>query len=165
MKTITFPSGQTVPALGIGTWKMGEDRRRRSSELAALKQAIDLGMTLIDTAEMYGEGAAEELIGEAIRGIREKLFLVSKVYPHNASRRGTVKPASEVSAAWESVASTFTCSTGPALFHWQRRSKLSVNSRMPARSDHSVSATSIRRNCKRRGVFRRQPYRYKPDSL
>ncbi len=90
MKTITFPNGQAVPALGIGTWKLGEDARLRSSELAALKSAIDLGMTLIDTAEMYGEGAAEELIGEAIRGRREDVFLVSKVYPHNAGRHGAV---------------------------------------------------------------------------
>ncbi len=91
MKTITFPTGQTVPALGIGTWKMGEDPRRRASELEALHRAIDLGMTLIDTAEMYGEGASEELIGEAIRGRCEEVFLVSKVYPHNAGRRGAVE--------------------------------------------------------------------------
>jgi diketogulonate reductase-like aldo/keto reductase len=91
MKTIRLPDGQVVPALGIGTWKMGEDARRRASELAALKQAIDLGMTLIDTAEMYGEGAAEELIGEAIRGRRDEVFLVSKVYPHNAGRRGAIQ--------------------------------------------------------------------------
>jgi diketogulonate reductase-like aldo/keto reductase len=90
MKTITFPNGQAVPALGFGTWKMGEDVRRRSGELAALKSAIDLGMTFIDTAEMYGEGAAEDLIGEAIRGRREDVFLVSKVYPHNAGRHGAV---------------------------------------------------------------------------
>jgi diketogulonate reductase-like aldo/keto reductase len=87
MKQVTFPDGRTVPALGIGTWKMGEDAKRRSDELAALRLAIDLGITLIDTAEMYGEGAAEELIGEAISGRRDKVFLVSKVYPHNAGRR------------------------------------------------------------------------------
>lgn len=91
MKTVTFPDGRTVPALGIGTWKMGEDTRCRAQELAALIQAIDVGMTLIDTAEMYGEGAAEELIGEAIRGRREEVFLVTKVYPHNAGKRGTVQ--------------------------------------------------------------------------
>lgn len=91
MQTVTFPDRRTVPALGIGTWKMGEDPRRRTEELAALKQAIDLGMTLIDTAEMYGEGAAEELIGNAIRGRREEVFLVSKVYPDNAGRRGAVE--------------------------------------------------------------------------
>src|SRR5215472_2878785 len=90
MKTVIL-AGRVVPALGIGTWKMGEDKRRRASELAALQSAIDLGMTLIDTAEMYGEGAAEELIGEAIRGRRDEVFLVSKVYPHNASRQGTAQ--------------------------------------------------------------------------
>ena len=91
MKTVAFPDGQTVPALGIGTWKMGEDPRRRTSEIHAIRRAIDLGMTLIDTAEMYGEGAAEELIGEAIRGRRDDVFLVSKVYPHNAGRRSAVQ--------------------------------------------------------------------------
>ncbi|HTM47147.1 MAG TPA: aldo/keto reductase [Bryobacteraceae bacterium] len=89
MKTVALPSGKRVPALGIGTWKMGENSRLRSREIAALRRAIDLGMTVIDTAEMYGEGAAEELIGEAIMGRRQEVFLVSKVYPHNATRRGT----------------------------------------------------------------------------
>jgi len=91
MKTVTFPNGHAVPALGTGTWKMGEDSRRRSDELAALRQALDLGMTLIDTAEMYGEGRAEELVGEAIRGRRDPAFLVSKVYPHNAGKRSAME--------------------------------------------------------------------------
>jgi diketogulonate reductase-like aldo/keto reductase len=91
MKTISLPDGRTVPALGVGTWKMGEDARHRPSEQKALKRALDLGMTLIDTAEMYGEGAAEQLIGEVIRGRRQEVFLVSKVYPHNAGRRGAVQ--------------------------------------------------------------------------
>ena len=89
MKTVTL-AGREVPALGIGTWRMGESSRLRSLEIVALRRSIDLGMTLIDTAEMYGEGAAEELIGQAIHGRRDQVFLVSKVYPHNASRRGTV---------------------------------------------------------------------------
>lgn len=76
-----------MPVLGMGTWRMGEDRARRAQEIAALQHGIALGMTLIDTAEMYGEGEAEALVGEAIRGRRESLFLVSKVYPHNAGRR------------------------------------------------------------------------------
>ena len=91
MKTVTLHNRRSVPALGIGTWKMGEDGRRRSGEVAALRRAIDLGMTLIDTAEMYGEGAAEELVGEAIRGRREEVFLVSKVYPHNAGRHSAIE--------------------------------------------------------------------------
>jgi diketogulonate reductase-like aldo/keto reductase len=87
MKTITLPCGESVPALGQGTWCMGEDPARRSEELATLQRGIDLGLTLIDTAEMYGEGASEQLVGEAIRGRRGEVFVVTKVYPHNASRR------------------------------------------------------------------------------
>ncbi len=77
-----------MPRLGQGTWRMGEGRRPRAEEAAALRLGIDLGMTLIDTAEMYGEGAAEEVVADAITGQRERVFLVSKVYPHNASRTG-----------------------------------------------------------------------------
>ncbi|WBO23695.1 aldo/keto reductase [Sphingomonas abietis] len=86
MTPIALPDGETVPALGQGTWMMGEDPARRESELAALRTGIDLGMTLIDTAEMYGDGASEELVGHAISGRRDAVFLVSKAYPHNASR-------------------------------------------------------------------------------
>jgi diketogulonate reductase-like aldo/keto reductase len=86
MKTIAFKSGPKVPALGQGTWRMGEDREKRGAEITALQAGIDLGMTLIDTAEMYGEGAAEEVVGEAIAGRRDRVFVVSKVYPHHASR-------------------------------------------------------------------------------
>lgn len=89
--TVTFPSGETVPALGQGTWNMAEQPRLRDAEIRALKLGIDLGMTLIDTAEMYADGAAESLTGEAIRSRRDAVFLVSKVLPHNASRRGTVQ--------------------------------------------------------------------------
>ena len=90
MKTVVLPGGREVPALGLGTWKMGEDGRQRAAEIAALRRGIDLGMTLIDTAEMYGEGGAEEVVGEAIQGRREHVFVVGKVYPHNASRRGAI---------------------------------------------------------------------------
>jgi len=89
MKQVRLPSGETVPALGMGTWMIGENRASRAEEIATLQRGIDLGMTLIDTAEMYGEGASEQLVGEAIRGRRDEVFLVSKVYPHNASRKGT----------------------------------------------------------------------------
>lgn len=88
MRTVTLPGGETVPALGQGTWFMGERSDRRRAEVAALRHGLDLGMTLIDTAEMYAEGGAEEVVGEAIAGRRDAVFLVSKVYPHNASRRG-----------------------------------------------------------------------------
>jgi diketogulonate reductase-like aldo/keto reductase len=81
-------AGINVPLIGQGTWQMGEDHSRFSEEVAALRLGIELGMTLIDTAEMYAEGGAEEVVGEAIAGQRDKVFLVSKVYPHNASRKG-----------------------------------------------------------------------------
>lgn len=85
--SVALPDGSKAPRLGQGTWHLAERADRRGSELEALRCGIGLGMTLIDTAEMYGEGRSEELVGEAIRGIpRESLFLVSKVYPHNAGR-------------------------------------------------------------------------------
>jgi diketogulonate reductase-like aldo/keto reductase len=87
MKTVTLPGGEQVPALGQGTWNMGERSDRRAAEIAALRAGVECGMTLIDTAEMYGDGAAEKLIGEALADMRETLFLVSKAYPQNASRR------------------------------------------------------------------------------
>lgn len=87
MRTLKLADTQ-VPVIGQGTWRMGEDRRQRDQEIAALRTGIDLGMTLIDTAEMYGEGGAEEVVGQAIAGRRDQVFLVSKVYPHNASRKG-----------------------------------------------------------------------------
>lgn len=87
-----MPFGREIPVLGQGTWMMGEDRSRRQSEIAALRLGLDLGMTLIDTAEMYGEGGAEEVVGEAIADRpRAEVFLVTKVYPHNATRRGAVE--------------------------------------------------------------------------
>ena len=89
-QTVTLPDGEKVPALGQGTWMMGE-RRTWAEDVRALKLGIELGMTLIDTAEMYGEGKAESLVGEAIQGAREPIFLVSKVQPHNASRKGVVR--------------------------------------------------------------------------
>lgn len=85
MKTIRLPDSTTVPALGQGTWMMAEDRRVRSEEIAALREGIDLGLTLIDTAEMYADGESERLVGEAIQGKRDQVFLVSKAYPQNAS--------------------------------------------------------------------------------
>ncbi|HAQ25436.1 MAG TPA: oxidoreductase [Pseudomonas sp.] len=87
MRRIRLGEGE-VSVVGQGTWHMGENPAERSREIAALRLGIELGMTLIDTAEMYGEGGAEEVVGEAILGRRERVFLVSKVYPHNASRRG-----------------------------------------------------------------------------
>jgi diketogulonate reductase-like aldo/keto reductase len=90
MKMVRLPAGEEIPAFGIGTWRMGEKRSLREREIAAIKLGVDLGVRLIDTAEMYGEGVAESLVAEAIAGRRDDIFLVSKVYPHNASRRGAV---------------------------------------------------------------------------
>ncbi|WP_322884853.1 aldo/keto reductase [Sinorhizobium medicae] len=88
--TITFPDGRKVPLLGQGTWRMGENRAGAADEVRSLQAGLDLGMTLIDTAEMYGDGAAERIVGEAIKGRRGDAFLVSKVLPSNASRTGTL---------------------------------------------------------------------------
>jgi diketogulonate reductase-like aldo/keto reductase len=85
MRTVTLPDGKRVPVLGQGTWRMGESNNARAKEIAALRLGIELGMTLIDTAEMYGNGAAEEMVAEAIQGQREGVFVVTKVYPHNSS--------------------------------------------------------------------------------
>jgi diketogulonate reductase-like aldo/keto reductase len=88
--TLTLPGGEVVPRLGQGTWRMGESPRRRDEEIAALKLGLDLGMTLIDTAELYGDGEAERIVAEAIEGRRDEVFIVSKVLPQNSSRAGTI---------------------------------------------------------------------------
>src|SRR5258705_3130614 len=90
VRTTRLPSGEAIPSLGQGTWHMAEDPRRRDEEVAALRLGIDLGMTLIDTAEMYADGGAEQLVGEAIEGLRNDVFLVSKVLPQHATLRGTI---------------------------------------------------------------------------
>lgn len=87
---LQLSSGQTIPILGMGTWQMGENPKNRQTEINALRHGLDLGLTLIDTAEMYGEGGAEEVVAQAIANRRSEVFLVSKVYPHNASKRGAI---------------------------------------------------------------------------
>lgn len=87
--TTTLIDGRTVPVLGQGTWRMGDERSRAADEVRSLQAGLDLGMTLIDTAEMYGNGASERIVGEAVRGRRDEVFVVSKVLPSNASRIGT----------------------------------------------------------------------------
>jgi len=89
IRTTRLPSGEVIPSLGQGTWGMAEDPRCRKDEVAALRLGFDLGMTLVDTAQMYADGGAEALVGEAIAGRRDELFLVSKVLPENATRAGT----------------------------------------------------------------------------
>jgi diketogulonate reductase-like aldo/keto reductase len=91
VRSAKLPSGETVPVLGQGTWGFAENPRNRKSEIAALRLGLDLGMTLIDTAEMYADGAAETLVGEAIAGRRNEVFLVSKVIPEHATRQGTIE--------------------------------------------------------------------------
>lgn len=90
IRTIALPSGETIPALGIGTWNMGDKRQTRADEIAALQTAVDLGMSVIDTAEMYGNGASEELVAEALAKRRHEIFLVSKVLPQHATTRETI---------------------------------------------------------------------------
>lgn len=90
LPTVALPNGKTVPVLGQGTWHMGEVEQERNAEIDALRLGIDLGMTLIDTAEMYADGGAEKIVGESVSGRRGQVYLVSKVYPHNASRKGAI---------------------------------------------------------------------------
>jgi diketogulonate reductase-like aldo/keto reductase len=88
MATVTLPTGEPIPKLGQGTWEMGERPNARKAEIAALRAGVELGMTLIDTAEMYGDGESERLIAEALGALRDEVFIVSKVYPHNGTERG-----------------------------------------------------------------------------
>lgn len=115
----TLPSGVTVPALGQGTWYMGETRSTLKDEAAALQLGLDLGMTLIDTAEMYADGGAEIVVGEAIASRRDDVFLVSKVLPYNASRKGTVE------ACERSLKRMGTDRIDLYLLHWRGRYPLS----------------------------------------
>jgi len=111
--------GERVPALGLGTWHMGEHASARAREVEALKLGIDLGLTLVDTAEMYGEGSAEEVVADAIEGRRDGLFLVSKVYPHNASRQGAI------AACERSLSRLRTDRIDLYLLHWRGHHPLS----------------------------------------
>ena len=111
--TTQLPSGAEVPVLGMGTWHMAEDSRLRNEEIAALRQGLDMGLTLIDTAEMYGDGDAEELVGEAIAGRRDEVFLVSKVLPSHATRSGTI------SACERSLQRLATDRVDLYLLHWR----------------------------------------------
>jgi diketogulonate reductase-like aldo/keto reductase len=115
IRTVSLPNGTTMPALGMGTWYLGEQPARHDTELAALRTGIEIGLTLIDTAEMYGEGAAEELVGQAVAGRRDDIYLVSKVLPHHATRQGTVQ------ACQASLRRLGTDHLDMYLLHWQGR--------------------------------------------
>ena len=118
MRTVQLPSGEQIPALGQGTWRMAENPGKRDEELRALRLGLDLGLTLIDTAEMYADGAAEELVAEAIEGRRDEVFLVSKVLPSNASRHGTIE------ACERSLKRLRTDRIDLYLLHWRGRHPL-----------------------------------------
>lgn len=113
--TVRLPAGESIPVMGLGTWYLGENPARRASELAALRLGIDLGLTLIDTAEMYGDGAAEVLVGEAIAGRRDEVFLVSKVLPSHATYEGTIE------ACRQSLTRLGTDRLDLYLLHWRGR--------------------------------------------
>jgi diketogulonate reductase-like aldo/keto reductase len=115
MRTVRLPSGETIPALGQGTWQMAEDRRAREEEIRSLRLGVELGLTLIDTAEMYADGEAEGLVGDAVDGLRDEVFLVSKVLPSNASYRGTIE------ACERSLERLRTDRIDLYLLHWRSR--------------------------------------------
>jgi diketogulonate reductase-like aldo/keto reductase len=118
LPTVKLPSGESVPQLGQGTWHMGESGRVRKEEIAAVRLGLDLGMTLIDTAEMYGNGGAEEVVAEAVAGRREECFIVSKVLPENATRAGTI------AACGRSLKRLKTDRIDLYLLHWRGGPKL-----------------------------------------
>ncbi|MBC8020859.1 MAG: aldo/keto reductase [Methyloceanibacter sp.] len=118
LPTVKLPSGESVPQLGQGTWHMGESARVRKDEIAALKLGLDLGLTLIDTAEMYGNGGAEEIVAESVAGRREECFIVSKVLPENATRAGTI------AACGRSLKRLKTDRIDLYLLHWRGGPKL-----------------------------------------
>lgn len=109
---VVLPDGTAAPRFGLGTWRMGERASMRAAEVASLRLGLELGVRLVDTAEMYGDGTAEEIVGEALRGRRDDVFLVSKVYPHNGSRRGTI------AACERSLARLGTDRIDLYLLHW-----------------------------------------------
>ena len=112
---VRLADGTRVPALGLGTWRMGESRRRRAKEVAALRAGFDAGMRLVDTAEMYADGGAEEMVAQALAGRRDQVFVVSKVYPHNAGAR------SAIAACERSLRRLATDRLDLYLLHWRGR--------------------------------------------
>ena len=125
MRAFELSSGRAVPRLGQGTWRIGEQRSRRTAEIAALRAGLDLGMTLIDTAEMYGDGRSEELIADVIAGRRADVFLVSKVLPQNATRAGTIAACTRSLKRLRPTISISIFCTGGNRFHSPRRSRRS----------------------------------------
>ncbi len=118
ISTVRSHTGARMPVLGMGTWTMGEKPHRRAAEVAALQLGFDLGMTIVDTAEMYADGGAEEVVAEAVAGRRDEIFVVSKVLPENASREGTIQ------AAERSLRRLGTDRIDLYLLHWKGRRPL-----------------------------------------
>lgn len=133
MRTATFPDGTQVPALGQGTWHMGESKSDRAAEAAALQLGIELGMTLIDTAEMYTDGGAEEVVADAVAGQRDAVFVVSKVLPHNASRTGTRAACERSLRRLRTDRLTSICCTGRVPCRFRKRLPVSRRCRRTAR--------------------------------
>ncbi len=139
-----------MPVLGLGTWTMGEKRSRRKQEIAALRLGFDLGMNMVDTAEMYADGGAEEIVAEAVQGRRDEVFIVTKLLPENASRKGTV------AAAERSLRRLDTDRIDLYLLRWKGPHPLEESSRRSNTSSKSrrfaimVSATSMSATWRRR---------------
>lgn len=119
-KTIQFSGDVSLPAIGQGTWYMGEEVSQRKTEVDALRAGIDLGLTLIDTAEMYAEGGAEKVVGEALSGLRDKVFLVSKVYPWNAGGQKAINACEASYVVSIPIISISTYCTGLAVSRLKR---------------------------------------------
>ena len=163
---VRFADGATVPALGLGTWKMGERKASAAREVAALRHGIDLGMTLIDTAEMYGEGGAEEVVARAIADRRDDVFVVSKVYPHNAGAKSAIA-ACERSLARLAHRPARPVSAALARPHSARRNGRRV--RAPARrgQDRALGRVELRRRRHggTRGTSGRRALRHQPGAV
>ena len=139
MRTLSLRDGRPLPVLGQGTWRMGERERDRAREVAALKLGFDLGLTLFDTAEMYGEGGAEQVLAEVLAGRRDEAYLVSKVYPHNASLKGAV------AACERSLARLGVERIDLYLLHWRGRHPLAETVRAfeQLRADGKIGAWGV----------------------
>jgi len=139
IRTLPLRDGPPIPVLGQGTWRMGERKQERAREVAALKLGFDLGLTLFDTAEMYGEGGAEEVLGDVLAGRRDEAYVVSKVYPHNASLKGTV------AACERSLRRLGTERIDLYLLHWRGRHPLAETVRAfeQLRADGRIGAWGV----------------------
>ncbi len=142
MRSVVLPDHTEVPALGQGTWRMGEDPRQREQEITALRTGIDLGMTLIDTAEMDDDGATETLLAQALTGVRDQVFLSVRFYPQNAGRGRFERACGPACSALRPTISISIGCTGMARFRSPRPSRAWRRSSAPEKSGNGASATS-----------------------